>query len=56
MSSEYSVQLIVLEVDADAFYASAERRQNPALTGLPIIDSADPREGKGRGVVGGIVI
>jgi DNA polymerase IV (DinB-like DNA polymerase) len=37
----------------DAFYASAERRQNPALTGLPIIVGADPKGGKGRGVVAG---
>jgi DNA polymerase IV (DinB-like DNA polymerase) len=37
----------------DAFYASAETRQNPALAGLPIIVGADPREGKGRGVVAG---
>jgi DNA polymerase IV (DinB-like DNA polymerase) len=37
----------------DAFYASAERRQDPALTGLPIIVGADPKGGKGRGVVAG---
>jgi DNA polymerase IV (DinB-like DNA polymerase) len=37
----------------DAFYASAERRQNPALAGLPIIVGADPKQGKGRGVVAG---
>jgi len=37
----------------DAFYASAERRQNPALAGLPIIVGADPKKGKGRGVVAG---
>lgn len=37
----------------DAFYASAERRKIPALTGLPIIVGADPKGGKGRGVVAG---
>lgn len=44
---------IIFHVDMDAFYASAERRQNPALAGLPIIVGADPKEGKGRGVVAG---
>jgi DNA polymerase IV (DinB-like DNA polymerase) len=47
------VPRIILHVDMDAFYASAERRQNPALTGLPIIVGADPKGGKGRGVVAG---
>lgn len=37
----------------DAFYASAETRRNPALAGLPIIVGADPKGGKGRGVVAG---
>jgi len=37
----------------DAFYASAESRRNPALLGLPVIVGADPRGGKGRGVVAG---
>jgi len=37
----------------DAFYASAESRRNPALVGLPIIVGADPKGGKGRGVVAG---
>ena len=44
---------IILHVDMDAFYASAERRQNPVLAGLAIIVGADPKGGKGRGVVAG---
>src|SRR5437867_10259409 len=35
----------------DSCYASAEIRLNPALADKPVIVGADPREGKGRGVV-----
>jgi DNA polymerase IV (DinB-like DNA polymerase) len=38
-------------VDLDAFYASVEERENPSLRGLPVIIGADPKNGKGRGVV-----
>ena len=44
---------IILHVDMDAFYASAETQRNPALAGQPIIVGADPKGGKGRGVVAG---
>lgn len=40
-----------MHVDFDAFYASVEARQNPRLKGRPLIIGADPKEGKGRGVV-----
>jgi DNA polymerase IV (archaeal DinB-like DNA polymerase) len=42
---------IIVHVDMDAFYAAVEERYNPALRGLPIVVGADPKEGKGRGVV-----
>lgn len=42
---------IILHVDLDAFYASAEQSVNPSLKGKPLIVGADPKEGKGRGVV-----
>ena len=44
---------VILHVDMDAFYASAETQKNPEIAGLPIIVGADPKGGKGRGVVAG---
>ena len=42
---------IIVHVDMDAFYAAVEERLNPALQDLPVVVGADPKEGKGRGVV-----
>ena len=41
----------ILHVDMDAFYAAIEQRDRPELRGLPVIVGADPRAGRGRGVV-----
>src|SRR5262249_10185624 len=38
-------------VDMDAFYASIEQLDQPEYKGKPVIVGADPRGGKGRGVV-----
>lgn len=40
-----------LHVDMDAFYASVEQLDQPQYKGRPVIVGADPRAGRGRGVV-----
>ncbi|PYR88074.1 MAG: DNA polymerase IV [Acidobacteria bacterium] len=41
----------ILHVDMDAFYASIEQLDHPEYKGRPVIVGADPKTGKGRGVV-----
>lgn len=44
-------QRIIFHIDLDAFFASCEVLKNPSLAGKPIVVGADPKKGRGRGVV-----
>jgi len=48
--SEYSSR-IILHIDMDSFYASVEMHKRPELRGKAVMIGADPKKGKGRGVV-----
>ncbi|MBC7074094.1 DNA polymerase IV, partial [Candidatus Parcubacteria bacterium] len=42
---------IILHCDMDYFFAQIEERDNPQFKGKPVVVGADPKGGKGRGVV-----
>jgi len=42
---------LIIHIDMDAFFAAIEQRDDPTLKGQPVIIGADPKKGKGRGVV-----
>ncbi|MDI6820768.1 MAG: DNA polymerase IV [Patescibacteria group bacterium] len=42
---------IIAHLDMDAFFAAIEERDQPRFKGLPVVVGADPKDGKGRGVV-----
>jgi DNA polymerase IV (DinB-like DNA polymerase) len=42
---------IILHIDMDHFYTAVEEREQPEYKGKPVIVGANPKQGKGRGVV-----
>jgi DNA polymerase IV (DinB-like DNA polymerase) len=42
---------IILHMDMDSFYASVEMQRKPELQKQPVVVGADPKSGRGRGVV-----
>ena len=42
---------IIFHVDMDQFFAAVEERIHPEIKGKPVVVGADPKGGKGRGVV-----
>jgi DNA polymerase IV (DinB-like DNA polymerase) len=42
---------MIFHVDMDHFFTAVEEREHPEYRGKPVIVGADPKEGKGRGVV-----
>ncbi len=42
---------IILHLDMDYFFAAVEELLHPEIRGKPVVVGADPKEGKGRGVV-----
>ena len=51
MQNPSNYQKKIIHIDMDAFFAAVEQRDNPSLKGKPVIIGANPKEGKGRGVV-----
>lgn len=42
---------VIFHLDMDHFYTAVEERERPEIRGKPVIVGADPKGGKGRGVV-----
>ncbi len=49
--TEIDMDRIIFHVDLDCFFAAVEILDHPEYKGFPVIIGADPKKGKGRGVV-----
>lgn len=49
--SKKAREKIIMHIDLDAFFAACEENRHPELRGKPLVIGADPKKGKGRGVV-----
>jgi len=49
--SRISRKRVIFHVDMDHFFSAVEEREKPSIKSWPVVVGADPRQGKGRGVV-----
>lgn len=51
MIADMDKQRYIVHIDMDAFFAAIEQRDNPQYRRRPLVVGADPKQGRGRGVV-----
>src|SRR5439155_18915735 len=51
VNCQFEMGRTILHVDMDAFYAAVDQCDRPHFRGKPVIVGADPKNGRGRGIV-----